>query len=194
MTSIDVGRLPRRTLKSGTTLYRIHRVVNGPWYFDDSARGRFNPTGTPGRGTCYWAEDPLGAWAESFRTLMMLTPDDVSARVLSTITVRTDLDVAVLAGKRALAAGVTAALTAGPDYGPAQALADGLQRRRDGVRYRIRHDLSGTLTAIAWFGDAGAATGSALTALPRPKITPIDDDLIEAAQREFGYLIVPAPR
>lgn len=194
MTGVDVGRLPRRSIKPGTTLYRIHRAVNGPWYFDDSAHGRFNPTGTPGRGTCYWAEDPLGAWAESFRTLMTLTPDDVSARALSTVTLRQELEVADLAVKRALAAGVTAALTAGPDYRPAQALADGLQRVRAGVRYRIRHDLSGSLTAIGWFGDAGAPKGSALASLPRPKTAPINDDVIDAAQQEFGYVIVPSPR
>jgi hypothetical protein len=193
VTSIDVGRLPRLTLKTGTTLYRIHRAINGPWYFDDSPRGRFNPTGTPGRGTCYWADDPLGAWAELFRTVTTLTPDDINARALSTITLNRELDVANLAARTALAAGVTAALTAGPDYGPAQALADDLQPLRQGVRYRIRHDLSGSLTAIGWFGDAGAA-GAALSALPRAKTAPIDDDLIEAAQDEFGYVVIPAPR
>ena len=194
MTGVEVGRLPRRTLKPGTTLYRIHRAGNGPWYFDNSAHGRFNPTGTPGRGTCYWAEEPLGAWVESFRTLMTLTPDDVGARVLSTVTLRQELALADLAVKRALAAGVTAALTAGSDYGPAQTLGDGLQGVRDGVRYRIRHDLSGSLTAIGWFGGAGAAAGSALAALPRPKTVPIGDDLIDAAQQAFGYLVVPVPR
>jgi hypothetical protein len=193
VTAIDIGRLPRRNLKPGTTLYRIHRVVNGPWYFDDSVHGRFNPAGTPGRGTCYWAEHPLGAWAESFRTVMTLTPDDVNARALSTIALRKELQVADLAVKRALAAGVTAALTAGPDYGPAQELADGLQRRRDGVRYRIRHDLSGRLTAIGLFGEAGPVVGSALAELPRAKTGSIEDDLIEEAQRKFGYVIVPAP-
>src|SRR5688500_9177205 len=55
-----------------------------------------------------------------------------------------------------------------PDYAPAPALAGGLQRVRDGVRYRILHDLSGRLIAIGWFGDAGAVTRSALAALPRP--------------------------
>lgn len=194
MTGIDAGRLPRRRLKAGTTLYRIHRAANSAWYFDSSQSGRFNPTGTPGRGTCYWAEDPLGAWAEVFRTVMALTPDDVNARVLSTITLRRELDVGDLAVKRALAAGVTVALTAGADLGPAQALADDLQPLRHGVRYRIRHDLSGALTAIGWFGDAGAPTGSALAALPRAKSAPIGDDLIDEAQREFGYIIVPAPR
>jgi RES domain len=194
VTHIDVGRLPKRTIKAGTKLYRIHRAVNGPWYFDDSVHGRFNPCGTPGRGTCYWADDPLGAWAESFRTVMTISVDDVSARAVSSITLRRDIEVADLAVKRALAAGVTVTVTAGHEYTPAQAIADDLQGRRDGVRYRIRHDLSGQLTAIGWFGDAGAATGSALAALPRPKTAPIGDDLIEAAQREFGYLVVPAPR
>ena len=59
MTAIDVARLPRQTLEAGTPLYRVHRAHLGPWYFDDSPLGRFNPTGVPGRGTCYWAAAPL---------------------------------------------------------------------------------------------------------------------------------------
>ena len=188
---MKVGRLPRRTLKAGSTLYRIHQARHGAWYFDASPHGRFNPTGTAGRGTCYWAEDPLGAWVESFRTLMTLTTDDVDARALTTITLRRDIEVADLAVKRALAAGVTVAVTGGPDYAPAQALADALQGEKDGVRYRVSHDLSGKLTAIGWFGDAGAPGRSA--ALPKPTTMPIPDALADSARRGFGYVIVPAP-
>ena len=191
MKAVDVGRLPGRTLKAGSTLYRIHRARHGAWYFDASQRGRFNPTGSAGRGTCYWAEDPLGAWVEAFRTLMTLTTDDVEARALSTIVLPRELKVADLAAKRALAAGVTVALTGGPDYRPAQALADGLQGRKDGVRYRVSHDLSGKLTAVGWFGDAGTPRRSAR--LPKPKTAAIPEDLADAARREFGYVIVPAP-
>jgi len=190
VTAIDVRRLPRRTLRAGTVLYRIHRAHLEPWFFDSSPHGRFNPTGTPGRGTCYWAQQPLAAWVESFRTVMTLTPGDVATRALSTIALDADLAVRDLTVKRALAAGVTVAITGGGDYTRPQSLADALQGISDGLRYRVGHDPSGKLMAIAWFGDAGAAAGAGL---PAATTTEIPDALIDEARRLFRYLVVPPP-
>ena len=191
--AVDAGRLPRRTLRAGTRLFRIHRAQRGPWYFDASPHGRFNPTGTPGRGAGYWAERPLGAWVESFRTVMTWTEDDVAARALSTVTLAEDLVVRDLTVKRALEAGVTVAVTGGADYARAQALADALQGVAPGVRYRVSHDLSARLKAVAWFGAAGPADAEALAALPAPETSPIASELIEEASREFGYRVLPGP-
>jgi hypothetical protein len=193
VTAIDVARLPRKTLKPGTKLFRIHRAGQGPWFFASDARGRFNPTGTPGRGACYWAEAPLGAWIESFRAMMTWTTTDVAARALSTITLREDLVVRDLTVKRALAAGVTVAITGGADYRRPQALADALQGKADGIRYRVSHDLSGRHIAVAWFGEAGTPSRRVLRALPRATTVEIPELLADAAQREFGYLILPQP-
>lgn len=191
--TIDAGGLPRRTLRAGTALYRIHRADRGPWYFSGDVDGRFNPADTPRRGACYWAEAPLGAWVESFRTAMTLTTEDLADRALSAIRLRDTLVVRDLTVKKALAAGVTAAVTAGGDYRESQALADALQGVADGIRYRVRHDLSGAQIGIAWFGDAGVPTGRRLAALPRATSAGIPEALIEEAQREFGYLVIPPP-
>jgi hypothetical protein len=191
--TIDIARLPRKTLKAGTQLYRIHRADKGAWFFSDSANGRFNPTGSPGRGACYWAERPLGAWVEAFRTTLTLTRDDIAARALSTIRLTSDLVVRDLTVKRALAAGVTAAVSAGGDYTPPQQLADALQRLHDGVRYRARHDLSQQLIAIAWFGNAGPVPDPANVNLPRAIPEDIPDELVDEACRLFGYRVLPSP-
>jgi len=193
VTALDVARLPRKTLRAGTKLYRIHRAHLGPWFFASSDQGRFNPTGTPRRGACYWAEKPLGAWIESFRTVMTWTRDDVAARALSTVTLTDDLVVRDLTVARALAAGVTVAITGGSDYGPPQALADALQGASDGIRYRVSHDLGAKHIAVAWFGDAGPASGAALAGLPAARTTEIPDEVIDEAQRRFGYVVLPTP-
>jgi hypothetical protein len=185
--TIDVERLPHRTLPAGTELYRIHGADLAPWYFSSDARGRFNPIGTPGRGACYWAETPVGAWIESFRTLMTWAAEDVAERALSTVSLRDALVVCDLTVKKALAAGVTVALSGGEDYRVPQALADALQGKTDGVRYRLRHDLSGTHIGIAWFGDAGVPSRPAAPT----RTGEIPEALIDQARREFGYLVVP---
>ena len=94
------------------------------------------------------AEAPLGAWIESFRTLMTWKVEDVVARALSTIRLRDALVVCDLTVKHALAAGATVAIPGGDDYREPQALADALQGQTDGVRYRVRHDLSGEMVGI----------------------------------------------
>jgi RES domain-containing protein len=193
VTPIDIARLPRKTLKAGTTLYRIHGAQHGPWFFAHDHGGRFNPTGSPGRGACYWAEAPLGAWVESFRAFMTWTTDDIAKRALSTIRLPAPLTVRDLTVKRALAAGVTVAVTGGDEYREPQALADALQGHADGIRYRVSHDLSGALVAVALFGDEGAPTGRRLAALPRATTEDIPEALIDQARREFGYLVLPAP-
>jgi len=185
--TVDAAKLPRKTLKAGTVLYRIHRPGLGPWFFDGSGRGRFDPTGTPRRGACYWAEDRLGGWVEIFRTRMLLPEGEVHARALSTATLERDLAICDLTVKRALKAGVTAALTAGADYTEANALADALQGRHPALRWRLRHG------RIAWFGDAGPATTGALADLPATKTADIPTDLVERACRTFGYTVLPDP-
>ena len=189
---IDHARVPTRRLASGTELHRIHQARYGPWFFDRSPGGRFNPTGRSGRGTCYWATRPLGALVESFRTVMTWSANDIALRALSTIVLEEELLVADLTLRSALAAGVTLATSSGADYKEPQALADVLQGVVGGVRYRARHDLSARLIAVAWFGDEGGATGAALAALPPARTALIPDRLIRAA-RAFGYRVLPPP-
>jgi hypothetical protein len=189
--TIDIGRLPRRTLRAGAKLYRVHRKP--PWYFDASEHGRFNPTGASDRGACCWAEKPLGAFVEAFRTLRTLTDADVAARSLSEIELVEDLVVGNLTVKQALAAGVTAAITSGPDYTEPQQLASDVQGVLHGLRYRARHDLSQQLIAIAWFGAAGSPTATELDHLPTPATEAIPAAVVAEAERLFGYEVLPTP-
>lgn len=189
--TVDVSRLPRRTLRAGTKLYRVHR--SPPWYFDSSVSGRFNPTQVPGLGTCYLADKPIGAFIEAFRTIRTLTEADIQARALSTIVLQEDLVVANLAVKRALSAGVTAALTSGAEYEEPQQLASDLQGEVDGIRYRARHDLTQQLISIALFGAEGDRTSDPTAGLPVPETEAIPHAVLEEAERLFGYVILPTP-
>jgi hypothetical protein len=191
--TVDYAKLPGRTLKAGAQLYRIHRALHGAWFFDGSGNGRFDPAGTPGRGACYWAEEPLGAWVEVFRTRMLLTASDLATRRLSVASLGRDVMVRDLASRRALKAGITGALTGGGDYTDAHALADALQSSAPALRWRLRHDLGGKLIGVAWFGEEGPASRRGLADLPATTTEKIPDDLVTKASRTFGYEVLPDP-
>lgn len=188
--TIDIGRLPRRELAAGQLLYRVHRSVHGTWYFSNDGNGRFDPVGSLNRGTCYFAEDPLGAWIEAFRTVTTLAEDDVHARVLSTVELPHAIEVVDLANRHALAAGATAAVTAGSDYTESHELASALVPVVPGLRWRVRHDLKQTLIGVALFGSAGPSPPSRW---PAVKTEPIGAELVRDAETEFGYRVVPTP-
>jgi len=189
--SAGSARLPRRTLRAGSRLYRIHRAVNDAWFLS-SGSGRFDPVGVAGRGASYWAEGALGAWVETFRTRMLLPERELDERRLSVATLQEDVIVCDLTVRRALAAGVTVALTAGGDYSAAQALADGLQGEYQAVRRRLRHDLRPRIIGIAWFGDV-EPDASTRAALPPTDTSEIPEDLVSDACRLFGYEVLPDP-
>lgn len=186
--TIDVARLPKRELAIGTKLHRIHAAAHDPWFFSEDELGRFNPVGVVGRGSCYWAEDPLGAWVESFRTRILLSEAEVRLQAISTVELDEPLEVVDLTDRRALGAGATAALTSGADYGESQAVAAMLQGVVGGVRWRVRHDLEQRLIGVAVFGPRGS----------RPEghwgptnTEPISRELIRSAEDAFGYRVLP---
>lgn len=193
MTEIDVSRLPRRTLAAGTRLYRIHRRERDPWHFDGSGAGRFDPVGVASLGACCWAEQPTGAWIEVFRSTMLLTESDLAMRCLSVIELTDPVRVADLTAARALAAGVTASTTAGADYTDSHALARALHDQADGVRWRLRHDLSARRIGVALFGPRGATSRTGRARLPRPTTTPISPRVVSSACSTFGYVVLPDP-
>jgi hypothetical protein len=124
---------------------------------------------------------------------MTLTEDDVAGRALTVVTLERRLVVRDLTVRRGLQAGITTALTAGSEYAQAQALADALQGRSDGIRWRVRHDLAQQLKGIAWFGPAGPADAETVAGLPPSDTGPIPTELIDEAARTFGYRVLPAP-
>lgn len=186
--TIDATALPRHQIQAGTQLYRIHRWSNGPWFFSGDGLGRFDPTGIDGFGACYLTEDPLGAWVESFRTTMTLLEDDVRLRAITTMVVSEPIEVVDLAHRRALAAGVTAAVTAGADYGESHALAGRMQPNAMGVRWRVRHDLAQDLVGVALFGPRGPQSDDYFA---ETSTEPIGRELIREAEEAFGYRVMP---
>ena len=168
---MTLARFPRRTLRGDRTIYRIHRSANGAWWFSSDGTGRFDPVGT-GKGACYLAEQPLGAWIEVF-----------------SVAIGRDLRLANLASRRALEFGVTATLGAGEDYTQSQAFAaQAVDAGFDGIRHLVRHDPSQHLYGIALFGAPGADPD-----WPGGDDGPIEVELAADARAAFGYRVVPLP-
>jgi hypothetical protein len=188
--TVDYSALPRHVLPPGTRLYRIHRAHLEPWFFSSSGNGRFDPVLRPGRGACYWSEDPLGAWVEAFRTTMTIAEDDLQARALTTVELDQEVSLVDLTERRALSAGVTAAMTAGAGYTAPQELASNVDNTDDGIRWRVRHDLEQQLVAVALLGPAGSQPSANW---PPIETTPVPDSLVHAARSEFGYKVSPTP-
>ena len=178
-----LATFPKRQLTPATPLFRIHLHDRGPWWFSHSTSGRFDLPSP--RGTCYLAEDPLGAFVEIFRTIPAIPDIEVAARRLSTLHVQHPVILADCAARRARAFGITAAIHSGQDYELTQAWAAALAAAGfGGVRYLVSHDPAQRYVGVALFGPAGAA------AWPVASTAPIEADLILQARRRFGIRVV----
>ena len=189
---MTLDRFPRRTLRGDRTIHRIHRSANGAWWFSSDGTGRFDPVGT-GKGACYLAEDPLGAWVEVFRKRMLLAEAEITARALFSVELGRELRLADLTSRRALEFGVTASLGADQQYGDSHEFAVlAVEAGFDGIRYLVRHDPAQKLYGLALFGDAGAPDATD-PSWPAARDEPLSDDLAAAAARAFGYRVLPPP-
>ena len=185
---MTLARFPRRTLRGDRIIYRVHRSANRAWWFSSDGTGRFDPVGT-GKGACYLAEQPLGAWIEVFRKQMLLAEAEIAERSLFAVAIGRDLRLANLASRRALEFGVTASLGAGEDYTQSQAFAaQAVDAGFDGIQYLARHDPAQRLFGIALFGAPGTDPD-----WPRGDDGPIEDELAAEARAAFGYRVVPSP-
>lgn len=188
---MTLARFPRWTLRSDRELHRIHRATNRPWWFSGDAGGRFDPVGT-GLGACYLAERPLAAWVEVFRKSIMIADTDIENRRLVSVAVGRTLVLADVASRRALAFGVTAALSSGIDYAASQDFSNRAAGAGfDGVRYLVRHDPAQKLYGVALFGTPGAPGPSG--AWPDGRSIPIPSELVDNARRSFGCRVMPGP-
>lgn len=181
----DLPELP--SAKLGTeALWRIHAADVSHWFFDAGPEGRFNLADL---GTCYLAEEPIGAFVEKFGRLLRpggVIPEPlVDTQRLSRLrppkTNVVDLtDPSVLG-----LAGLTAEIHATIDYGLTQSWARAL---RDagyrGIRYKARHDPRGQLVSVALFGSDKPPRGGA-------KTTGIPVDLIHEASTTFAITVLP---
>lgn len=189
---MNLERFPRRTLRGDRPLHRLHRSGREPWWFSEDGSGRFDPVGT-GSGACYLAEQPLGAWVEVFRKRMLIAEPEIRTRSLLSVRMERDLRLADLTSRRALGFGVTAALGADERYEPSHAFAVAAFRAGfDGVRYLVRHDPSQRLYGLALFGTAGA-TAANDPRWPAGDDGELPDELVDAARKAFGYIVLPEP-
>jgi hypothetical protein len=181
----ELPKLPSARL--GTkTLWRIHPADVTPWFFDIGPDGRFNLAES---GTCYLAEEPIGAFVEKFGRLLRpggVIPEPlVDAQRLSKlrppkakVVDLTDPSVLGLVG-------LTAEIHSTTDYDLTQGWALALQEAGyDGIRYRARHDPRGQLASIALFGSVDSPRRT-------PKATTIPIDLIHEAAATFAITVLP---
>lgn len=184
----DLTGFPFWELALGTPLYRVHRATRSPWWFAsraESGGGRFDLPAPA--GTCYLAEDPLGAFVEVFRETALVAQRDVDRRRLSVFTVAAPIRLADCTARGARAFGVTAAIHADPAYDlPGRWAVAFAGAGFDGVRYLVSHDPSARLVGVALFGRAGPAEWPAAT-------TPIPIDLCDRTATEFGIRVLPTP-
>jgi hypothetical protein len=181
----DLPELP--SVKLGAeALWRIHAADVSPWFFDAGPHGRFN---LDDAGTCYLAEEPIGAFVEKFGRLLRpggVIPEPlVDTQRLSRLR-PPKVNVVDLTDPKILGlAGLTAEIHATTDYGLTQNWARAL---RDagyaGIRYKARHDPRAHLVSIALFG-SGKPPRTA------PKTTAVPIDLIHEASATFAITVLP---
>ncbi len=195
MNGLDPGRLaeiahriPRYNTEVGQVLYRIHRADKGAVHFSRNTSGRFDPPLGSGTefGTCYFGIDRLTAYVEVFGRTNPISETMIAERALSELAISRSLLIADLTDRKLLGdLGAIPEVSVGPDYGDSGRLAAELvENFFDGIRYFARHDPGFRLISVALFS-------SAESALTGDKPSPVPDDLIVEAEREFGLLVLP---
>lgn len=182
-----LGGFPRRTLRAGVELFRIHGAGRDPRWFSSDGSGRFDLPEPD--GTCYLAAEPLGAFVEVFGDVALVDEADVRAKQLSVVSLSSDVVLADCASTRALAFGVDASVHSASNYARTQEWAVAFHAASfDGVRYLVRHDPSQRLVGVALFGPAGESPSTGPVSTER-----IGSSLVRNAERRFGIRVVPAP-
>jgi hypothetical protein len=175
---------PAFQLRPSRRLARIHRRAQNPWWFKADGSGRFDLE--PERGTCYLAEEPLGAFVEAFCDSRVVHASTVGDRALATLRAPTRLRLADCTVEEARRFRITLEIGASDDYELCRRWAEALAGEGyAGIRYRLRHDPSGALLGIALFGAAGEADWAVEAS------SSIPDDVIREAEERFGIIVVP---
>jgi hypothetical protein len=182
----DLSRFPAFGVDRRRSLYRIHRTDAGPWWFSGEGSGRFDLR--DGRGSCYLAVTPVGAFIEVFRVATVIPEAEVEARSLSSLVPSTRARLADCTVSAARKFGITGAIHTQPDYTVPQIWAEAFAAAGfGGIRYRVSHDPSQRELGAVLFGDAGEPS------LPVRRTEPIPASVIEAARQRFGLIVAPTP-
>ena len=160
---MSVSGFPVRRLATGQRLFRITKnyrdgSIATAWFFSSSGGGRSGRYDVPHpNGSCYFADDPAGAWLEVFRRQQVVPRQDITVRCLVTAARNGDaLAFADLTSPSAVKSGVTLDLSAGSDYAHSQIAALAAYRQKCmGIIGWIRHDPARRYRNVALFGRTG---------------------------------------
>ncbi|HET6949247.1 MAG TPA: RES family NAD+ phosphorylase [Acidimicrobiales bacterium] len=183
----QLASFPVWHVHAGTRLYRVTSAGLGPWWFSSDAQGRFDLP--PPRGTCYLADDAIGALLEVLGPIVVVSPGWAHRLRLWHLGLPDQCSAADTTVRAARGFGVTAELAAITPYDlPQRWAAAFVAAGHQGVRYRVRHDPSGS-RALALFGAAGERVR-----WPRGRGLPVDDDLLALLTKQTGVRVAPVPR
>lgn len=168
-------------------VHRIHRQAHGPWWFNRSGDYRFDITDPrlADLGTCYFAEDPLGAFVEVFSGFRLLPQVELRSRRLFTVSIPAALSLADLCSDSISNFDLDASIASSSegDYSASQEFAVECARAGfGGVRYHVRHSISNRLVGIALFGPVAELVNP-----PAGTRNAIPDDVVVAAARRYGF-------
>jgi hypothetical protein len=173
-----------------TPLYRVHYI--GLELHFSTGGGRFDITDGSGFGTCYIAEEPLGAFVESLGRIKVRTKSDIAERQLSTLKFERDLRLFDVTARRNRWVydgwDLNADIAAGDDYRRSQQFASIVaEEGLDGIYYAARHDPAHSFRSLAIFGTAGGTIESAGVSI---KTDNIPEWLVQSASHEFGFQVI----
>jgi len=148
----DLGQRPLPTVESTGPWYRLYPVAYDPLYFGTSGRGRFDAPDV-NYGVCYAADDPYGAFIETYGRLLQkdfVTRDALNGRGFVEITSTHPCTFVDLTAEGLNKLGADNRLATGA-YPVSQRWSEALHDhpdRPDGLLYRSRHDPSRICLAL----------------------------------------------
>lgn len=135
-----VDGFPRSVARAGTSVYRVHRVVNDPVYFSNDGTGRFDLR-EDGVGTCYPAYRDETAFLEVFARTRPVLREELQKRRIAELALTDDVQLADLTSNQIIGRfGVTLEMSAGSSYESPQIWAAAFYDAGfGGVVYKARH-------------------------------------------------------
>jgi hypothetical protein len=182
----ELAGFPVWHVHAGSVLCRVTSAGLGPWWFSSEAHGRFDLP--PPRGTCYLADDEVGALLEVLGPIMIVSRTWARRLSIWHLPLPHQCTAADITVREARGFGVTAELASIVPYDLPQRWAAAFAAAgQGGVRYRIRHDPGGS-RALALFGAAGERTR-----WPHGRRREIDDEVLALLAEETGVRVAALP-
>jgi len=181
----DLAGFPVWHVHAGTVLCRVTTSGLGPWWFSSGGAGRFDLA--PPRGTCYLADDEVGALLEVLGPVVVVSSSWAGRLSMWHLGLPHQCSAADTTVRAARGFGVTAELASMTPYALPQRWAAAFAATgHQGVRYRVRHDPGGS-RALALFGATGERRW------PRGRRQRIGPTLLGRLAAEAGVRVAPLP-